>query len=526
LISESDKKDLLRRIALAKSDLTRRAPLINEVYRLGIPYRAQVGAAANAAPLTEDDIADILDSTLEEAIGDFSSDMISVFTPPHEPWATLEPTQMLNKDQRRAIKDQLSQSVAWFWDDVSDSSYYDAADECFHDLAAGTMGVIIRDQGKDEQIAYEPIPISQLLIDEGAFGTGPDLRCVDAMVEKRLITQHYGRFMEWPEYSTTQAKFKDAKSETKFRLRDGIHVALTAKGTRQKQWRRYVFIDDECVYEQYLPDGEQTIVVARWRTERASAYGLGAAWIACAPQRVLGELHALTLAQMHNVVDPAHAYFDPSGVANLEQGIGSGDWVQMGEGFNVEKLSGDAEFSAAFYKAEELRMLVKRALFQDKPEQRGDTPPSATQWADEAARTQQRFEIPRGKIIREWVLPIVGGHLSRRIRHGLMPPIKLGSKSIMLKPTSPQTKARAFERVTKAERVLAVTNSPALQQASMAAIDALETLRNIKEEIGDDVVVLRTQEQLDELAQKAAAMSGMSQEGAPPNGQQPAQAPI
>src|SRR5690606_22345937 len=134
-------------------------------------------------------------------------------------------------------------------------------------------------------------------------------------------------------------------------------------------WRRVVMLENEILYERIFDEGGgETLIVARWRTETESAYGAGAAWWATAPARVLNELHALTLGQMHNVVDPAHAYSDPDGGANLEQGISAGDYLQLGEGFQIEKLNGDGEFQAAFYSREDLRMLIKRALYQDKPE--------------------------------------------------------------------------------------------------------------------------------------------------------------
>lgn len=500
---EARRKELLRRLYLAEGDRQQRQGFINEVYRLGMPHRPKVGTIITSKPISEEQIADVLDSTMAEAIDDFASDMIAMFTPPHEDWVDFAPTQLLNKDQQRLARQQIHDAVRWFWDDVTESSYYDAADECFHDLAAGTMAVMIRDDGPTQPIIYEPVPIRNLLID-GCYG--PDMRCQDGMVEKRRVEQVYGGFIKWPDISSEKTKFQLAKPEHKFRVRDGVHKIYETG--RSISWRRFVMIGDELVYENTYTDGLESLVVARWRTETETAYGVGAAWIACAPQRVLNELHALTLAQMHNVVDPAHAYYDPLGTANLEQGVGAGDWISMGDGFEIVPIHGDGEFQAAFYKTEDLRMLVKRALYQDKPEQRGDTPPSATQWTDESARAQQRFEIPRGKVIREWVLPIVRGHQARRTRHGRFPPIKIGSDAIMLQPQSPQTKARTFERIARSERVLGIASAPPLQQASVAVIDAAATLRNVKEQLQDDVVVIRSDEEIAQMAAQAAALAG------------------
>lgn len=501
---DTPKDELKRRVARMRRDRELRAPFINEVYRLGMPHRGRIGSE-RGTPMTEDEIQDVLDTTLAETIDDYSSDMIATFTPPHEPWVHHVPTRALPTPQRQAVRDQIAAAVAFFWDDMEESTYYDAADECFHELSAGTMAVQIKEYGAAQPICYEPVATRNLLIDRGPDGA-PDARFQEGKIERRHFQATYGRWVDWSKApKELKTKWEAAKPDARFQLLDGIHRVWDKPG--MTVWRRVVMLENEILYERIFDEnGGETLIVARWRTETESAFGIGAAWWATAPARVLMELHALTLGQMHNVVDPAHAYSDPDGGANLEQGISAGDWLQLGEGFSVEKLNGDGEFQAAFYSREDLRMLIKRALYQDKPEQRGDTPPTATQWADESARAQQRFEIPRGKIIREWVVPIVRTHQWIRMQHGLFPEIKVGSTAIMLKPQSPQAKARSFEKVAKAERLLTATAAPALARTAEVAIDARATIENMKAEIGDELVIVRTEEGMQDVIQQAAGM--------------------
>ena len=510
MAAETPKQALKRRLAKMRRDLDMRGPFINEVYRLAMPHRDRVGAT-KSTPMSEEEIQDILDTTFSETIDDFASDMIATFTPQHEPWVKHEPTKALDQAMRKKASDQIKSAIDWFWEDVEASNYYDAADECFHDLAAGTMAMRLREYGAAQPLCYEPIPTASLLIDLGP-DKAPDARFAQAKVEKRIIQATYGAWIDWSQLPKELASsFKNAKDEQGFEIADGVHRIFDKPGVTQ--WRRVVTMQGEIIYEKMFDEnGATNVFVARWRAESNSAYGIGPGWWACAPARVLTELNALVLAQMHNVVDPAHAYSDPDGGANLEQGIGAGDYLQLGEGFNIEKLSGDGEFQAAFYSREDLRMMIKSALYQDKPFQRGDTPPSATQWADESARAQQRWEIPRGKIYREWVMPIVVAHQWQRTQHGVFPKIDIGSSAVTLKPQSPQAKARSFEKVTKAERVLSAAALPALQQQAPIVIDAQGTIDNIKREIGDDLVVVRTPEQVQQVVQQAADMAQQQQQ--------------
>lgn len=509
---ETPKQVLKRRIAAMKRDQQLRAPFINEVYRLAMPHRDRIGSS-KTTPMTEEDIQDILDTTFPETVDDFASDMISTFTPQYEPWVKHEPTQALEPAQRKQVKDQITNAINWFWDDMESSNYFDAADECFHDLAAGTMACRLRDYGPAQPLCYEPIPTATLLIDVGP-DSATDGRFTEGKVIKRLFNANYAQWIKpetWP--AELQMKYKNAKDDQAFLVCDGIHRLFDKPGVTQ--WRRVVMLEGEIVYEKMFDEnGAENVFVARWRAESNSAYGIGAGWWACAPARVLTELNALVLAQMHNVADPAHAYSDPDGGANLEQGISAGDWLLLGEGFETKKISGDGEFNAAFYSREDLRMMIKSALYQDKPFQRGDTPPTATQWADESARAQQRWEIPRGKITREWVMPIVRAHQYVRTQQAQFPKINLGPTAIMLRPQSPQAKARAFERVTKAERVLTDAASPALAQSAQIVIDARATLSNMQEEIGDTLVRIRSQEEIEQLMQQAQQMAQQADEPA------------
>lgn len=491
-----------QRINRCKKDRSLRAPHVNEYYRLAAPQRGRIDSDSTS-PMTAEEVADELDTTIVETADDFASDMIAQFTPPHEPWVDHEPTRVLAEEERKVVAEQMASAISWFWDDIGESSYYDAADECFHELAAGTMGMMRRDYGAAQPICYVPVPIKSLLIDAGPDGSC-DFRGTDGKVTKEHFLVNYGR---WATLSPElKARFNVAKEDATFHLVDGVHRVWDVPG--KVQWRRIVMLEHEMVYERLFDeDGAESLYVARWRTEERSAYGIGPGWRACAPARVLRELHALVLAQMHNNVDKPHAYSDPDGSANLEQGVGAGDWVLLGEGFDVKPLGGDGEFQAAFYKTEDLRMLIKRAFYQDKPEQRGDTPPSATQWADESARAQQRFEIPRGKIIREWVIPVVRGHQWQRTQHGRFPPIKIGSDAIMLKPQTPQVKARSFEKLAKAERLLAAATGTILAQAAQVAIEPVETMANLKRVVGDELVKLRSKEEVKQLLEQAAQMA-------------------
>lgn len=499
-VKKSAVRDRLQRARIAR---TRRAPLVNEVFRMAMPWRRRVSdSLLSDQILSTDDVADILDSTLADAIDDFASDMMATFTPPEEPWVGMEPTLALKPDERRAIADQIQGAVDWFWEDLSLSSFYDAANECYHDLAAGVMAVVRKDFGPTQPVVYEPVEPANLLLDHGPANS-VDGRFVEVVIEKRLWAPNYPTI-------PLPKKYADAKDTTRFTVTDGVYRIWEQKG--YAAYQRVVMVDKEVVWAKMLRGhGSCDIVAARWRSDAQSAYGVGPAWKACAPQRVLNEVTALTLANLGNIVDPIVAYSD-DGTANIEEGgLDNGAWVNLGDGFDVKVIEHGGRFDVSYFAQDELRHMIRRALYQDGPEQKGKTPPTAQQWTDQRMETQQRFEVPRGKLFREWTIPIVEAHLYLRAeKHGLMPPIALGRDLIKLKPISGQAKARKFDKVAKAERLLQSAQQ-FMPQTSQMAIDPVGTLRGMKAMLDDEIVTIRSDEELQQMQQMAAQQ--MQQQG-------------
>jgi len=488
-------KEMKRRITEARHCRTRRAAMVNEVFRLAMPHRRRVNEETERN-LSEDDIADMLDGTLADAIEDFASDMMATFTPPHEPWLTIAPTVALPKEQQKQIADSLAAAIEWFWEDLGQSSFYDAAYECYHDLAAGYMAVCRKDYGADQPVAWEPVQPAALLLEHGP-NCSIDGRWNDYRMERRLFEATYGRRIKLPK------ELADAKPDTRFKIVDGTHRVWEDRGF--SAYRRIITVNEKVVYEKVMKgEGSVSLIPARWRSDSGSPYGVGPAWKACPAQRVLNEITALHLANLHKVVDPAVAYSD-DGTANLEEnGVDAGDWVNLGEGFDVKILESGGRFDVSFFTQEDLRSFVRRSVYQDKPEQKGKTPPTAEQWVDERMASQQRFEVPRGKLFREWSIPIVKSHMWLRQQHGIMPQVELDGRALVLAPVSGQAKARAFEKVAKGERLLQGIVGFAPDKAPVI-VDAASTFANMKRLLDDEVVTIRTDAQQQEIGQLVQA---------------------
>jgi plasmid stabilization system protein ParE len=124
----------------ARTLRSERAELINETWRLAKPHRRRINETATKAPvLTQGDLADIVDATLAETMHDFGSDMIAQFTPESEPWVKFSARETVPIELKSDVEKVIAMTQMLTQEAIEESSYFDAAPQCFQDLANGTM---------------------------------------------------------------------------------------------------------------------------------------------------------------------------------------------------------------------------------------------------------------------------------------------------------------------------------------------------------------------------------------------------
>ena len=494
-------KLLGRKIEEARTKRSERAALINATYDLALPWRRKVGRSPQKPPiLSEDDLADIVDATLQETLNDFASDMIAQFTPESEPWTKFKVKGTVPAELRRRA-DELTMMVGnQVFEALEESSYYDAAPQCFKDLGNGTMAVRARrpERGGDP-FEFEPLEPCDVLLCHSATRGVVDGRFTEGCIPVSEFKSLYGRFAKLP-------SGKNYKDEDEITVIDGFYRCWeNVRGDRA--WRRCVMVDGKCVWDNYYADDPDVdIIVARWEVDGKSPWGVGAAFRCQPPQRALNELTAILMVAAGKHADTPGFYTD-DGVANLEQGFEAGDMIPVSADFEVNWWQPGGQLDLTFFTEANLREMIRHAMFQDKPEQKGKTPPTAEQWQSLEVRSRQRWEIPRGKIVREWVLPIVLWTKNSLERTGRLGPLQLDNRLVTVVPNSPFAKARDQEKVVRANNILAqmAQYSP---DTFAIDVDVAATLNNLKAALNDDIVVVRSPEQRQALMAMMAQQQG------------------
>jgi hypothetical protein len=108
------------------------------------------------------------------------------------------------------------------------------------------------------------------------------------------------------------------------------------------------------------------------------------------------------------------------------------------------------KLDAAYFDQAQREKRVKRLFYNDFPEQRGDTPPTATQWVDEMAMAQRKIGTPGLAFWREGPMQIFQRFYYLAREAGLTDTKKVADKDLSFAPYNPTQRAQDSQKVATA----------------------------------------------------------------------------
>lgn len=284
------------------------------------------------------------------------------------------------------------------------------------------------------------------------------------------------------------------------------------------KWKHVLLVDKKAVHEQeFEGEGCLPLIIARMSPDAEYAWGFGPSIKSLQEYRVLDVITAATQDRVDIAISPPIGYPD-DGVVDFEGGIEAGKAYPMrpGSGRDIAKLYFEGDPDLGFYTASDLERKIRRKHFADYPEQKGDTPPTATQWIDEMVKAQRRIGTPGKKFWREGPYAIYRRFEWLLEKDGKIEDVEINGRKLTLIPNNPATQAADNQKVQNGLNVLNIAKS-VFPETSAVAIDERATLENIKKLTKDDVVVLRDEAKSQELLQ--TVLGAAQQAGVVPGGE-------
>jgi hypothetical protein len=481
---------------------------LEEAYWFTAPQRRrqQTTESASSTRTSPGDECDI--ELPQELVTDFATYVLQSFLNDNEQWVR----RMLRLagipargDEVIAARQELATDDQAIFDEIKASNFYEEVGKGFvPDIGLGTVGLHIDHGPLDGPPVCRAVPIREIEINIGPDGSIDDRFIVRRTRYNRLSAVLPG--VELPE--------KIAK-----KVKDSNRAECLVKWGWWRLWDRRdaetwqsVILVDDCLVEMGSVSGPGScpFIVGRFGAAPEDAFGWGPT-LQCLPGlRYLDELRAQTIRGIDLTVAPPTRIPDNGFAEGAEfDGFEPGGVYPMrpGSSDDIGPIFDKPDLDPAFFDEERCERRMKRMHFIDKPEQRGDTPPTAAQWMSEIELGQRRFGVPGRVFWREFVGPCFQRFARIMEDKGQIKPPLLGGKSVAVSAVNPAARAQDMQEVTNAARVLEIGMN-AFPEEGKAAFDGTSILRNLNEKLKNGIIEFRDPAEVQQAVELISQLMG------------------
>lgn len=485
---------------------------IEEAYFFTAPRRSRnIGSMPVQTEARQNDAGELAIDLGIEVAQDFANFILNTFLPETEPWAVRGAGQDIPDPVWKQIEKQVQSADKKVFEAIRSSDFRSAATRAFFpDLAVGTIAMWI-----DDELSYAPIQCRAIPIRELEINTGPDGYIDDRFIVRSRRYRDLPRVLpgiELPEHVKKQIKEKPSH-------KCDVTWGFWRKWDRTDDvvWQAVVMVGKDVVHHADLVgSGSCPLIVARFDPDSMFAFGEGPAIKALPTMRMLDEGMNTVMDRWDISVNPPFAYPD-DGVISFEGGIEAGKAYPKAPGageFEPLYFEGNTDF--AFFTFADMERRIRRLFYVDEPIQRGDTPPSATQWYEETVRAQRRIGMPGQIFWREFCAESFLRFNWLQMKRGAVDPIRVGGNVVSLMPRNPAMKAAEMQEVETSVR-LNETGKALFPEQHQLLVNAETTMRNWMEKLGDNLTVMRSPQEVQQAVAQMAAIAGQVAGGGVPD---------
>lgn len=493
---------------------------IREGYFFAQPHRAREIRSDQATSTSKPtDDAELQTGIAGELVADFTTELVNGFMPPHAPfWAERLPGAFIPDALREQVKQQARKEDAKIFEAVRASNLYEEFPKLGADPAIGTAALWVEDPRPAESVIVQAIPLHELEINLGPHG----------MIDDRFVVRHtknrHVKALLGSVYDKLDEECrKEIEDPKKRQLTTIIRWGYWRLWERMDDvvWQHVVMKDRKVVYETKLVgEGSCPLLPFRFNPMPEWAYGDGPLIKSLPDLRQIDDIEAKKIEHIDLTLAPPSTFPDDSFSA-VEQGIESGRVypVRPGTEDAVKRMIEPGTMDAAVFELAEKERALRRRFYVDRPEQRGDTPPTATQWLDEMQLALRRFGTPGASFWREGPAEFFLRFKYLLEVRGVVEPIKVDGKTVQLRPFNPAQKAAEMEEVAMAARYLGMVG-PTWPEEFRLKVDGSATMEAMADKMRvTGLIKFRTKEQMGNVLEGIKQLSEGRQQvrpGAPP----------
>jgi hypothetical protein len=499
-------KRYIEKYQKAKAFREQWVPLFEECYEYALPQRESFYYEEHGQRRDEK----IFDETAVVGVQEFASRLQSGIVPNYARWADLVSGSEIPPEQREAIDNELDEVTEYVFEVLQNSNFSQEVHESFMDLAVGT-GILCVEEGDSlNPVNFSAIPLPHVVLD-----TGPDDRIDHVFRERKKV-----KFDHLP-LMFPNGTFDDKVNSQMGANRETTVLELVCRDYSAKNEESYlhyaICMTTETIlhYKKLSGVGANPFVCFRWSKCAGEVYGRGP---------LINALSSIKTTNLTIELILENAQMSISGIYQMEDdGVINPDTINLVPGTIIPKAMGSAglqpiqaagRFDVAQLVLSDMRLNIKRALYNDMLGNPDRTPATATEIAERMADLSRRMGAAFGRLQAELVQPVLQRVIYILKKQGRIEVPTVNGREVKVRSVSPLAQAQANQDISSVARFIEMVGNGFGPEMLQLLIDGEQTAIYLAKKFGVPESLIRDEEQRKQIAALAQQLA-QQQQGMP-----------
>ena len=479
-------------------------PIFEECYEYSMPAKESLYLTSPASNRTDK----IFDETAVTGVQEFASRLQAGIVPNYARWAEFIAGSEVPEEEQGEVNLQLDRITNYIFDIVQNSNFSQEVHESFLDLAIGTGCLLVEEGDATNPIRFTSVPLPHLSLD-----TGPNDQIDTVYRDRKLRASNI--LIAYPDADIPIEIKRDlTRGEDRFiHLIECIHrnyskpnVEAYTYSVMSKQHKHILLRTD------FEGEGSNPYVVFRWSKASGEIWGRGP---------LLNALPAIKTCNLTIELILENAQMSIAGMYQLEDdGIVNVDTIQLLPGTiiprapgsrGLEPVTAGGNFNVADLVLKDMRMNIRKALYNEMLGDPNKTPMSATEVAERMADLSRQIGSAFGRLQAEMVQPVLRRVIHLLKQQGRINLPTVNGREIKIQSTSPLAQAQANQDISGFNRFLELIQARFGPQLINGLVDTNEATKYLADKFGIPEKLVRTPEQQQQIMQQLVQMQQAQQ---------------
>ena len=496
---------MLQKYERAKQARVNFEPLFEDCFEYALPMR-QSFYTENPGQRRDDKI---FDETAVVGVQEFASRLQSGLVPNFARWADFIAGSEIPPDKQDVVNNQLDEVTDYVFEVIQNSNFGQEIHESFMDLAVGTGVLLVEEGDAINPVRFNAIPLPSVHLD-----TGPDDKIDHVYRERTLKNSEIP--IAYPKgilgEKTTMAVANQPDTKTK------ILEVICRNYSKPNEDRFDYYVvnvgDKEIILqESYEGTGSNPFVCFRWSKASGEVYGRGPLINALSAIKTTNLTIELVLENAQMAISGVYQ-MDDDGVINPDTiSLVPGSIIPKAIGSNgLQPVAAAGDFSVSQLILSDMRLNIKRALYNDMLGNPDKTPASATEVAERMADLSRRMGSAFGRLQAELVQPVLQRVIYILKKQGRIEIPNVNGREIKVRSISPLAQAQANADISSVGRFLEMVLGTFGPEVLNLLINSEETAAHLAKKFGVPDGLIRDPEERKQIVAMAQQMQMQQQQ--------------